>query len=188
MARTKSDQLRNRILETADRLFYQEGLRAVGVDRIIAEAQVAKMSLYKYFPSKDDLILAVLEYREEQFSKQFSAWCQEAVAKGQSSFEAFFFALKQWFESSDFRGCMFINSHAELADPDHPSSQYAVEQKKRFRKQIQAMLRDAVGTGRRSWVDAAALLIDGAIIAADMQHTSAPAEVARKAILKLSQT
>src|SRR5262245_2695423 len=65
MERTRpTSEARQRILETADRLFYQEGVRAVGVDRIIAEAGVAKMSLYKHFPSKDDLILAVLKHRE----------------------------------------------------------------------------------------------------------------------------
>src|SRR4051794_11702142 len=67
----ETSEARQRILETADRLFYQEGVRAVGVDRIIAEAAVAKMSLYKHFPSKDDLILEVLKYREECVLKFF---------------------------------------------------------------------------------------------------------------------
>src|SRR4249920_676858 len=61
----ETSEARQRILETADRLFYREGVRAVGIDRIIAEAEVAKMSLYKHFPSKDDLILAALKHREE---------------------------------------------------------------------------------------------------------------------------
>ena len=65
--RTKKSDARQRIVETAERLFYAEGVRAVGIDRIIAEAGVAKMSLYNHFPSKDDLILAVLQYREEKF-------------------------------------------------------------------------------------------------------------------------
>jgi AcrR family transcriptional regulator len=66
MGRTRAtSEARQCILETADRLFYQDGLHAVGIDRIIAEAEVAKMSLYKHFPSKDDLILAVLKHREE---------------------------------------------------------------------------------------------------------------------------
>lgn len=67
MERTKAtSEARQRILETADRLFYHDGIRAVGIDRIIAEAEVAKMSLYKHFPSKNELILAVLKYREEK--------------------------------------------------------------------------------------------------------------------------
>src|SRR5262249_48889420 len=66
MGRTReTSEARRRILETADRLFYRDGIRAVGIDRIIAEAGVAKMSLYKHFPSKDDLILAVLQHREQ---------------------------------------------------------------------------------------------------------------------------
>ena len=79
MGRTReTSEARQRILETADRLFYQDGVRAAGIDRIIAEAGVAKMSLYKHFPSKDDLILAVMErgvaivvsYLEHQMAKE----------------------------------------------------------------------------------------------------------------------
>ena len=64
-ARTKKTEARQRIVETAERLFYAEGIRAVGIDRIIAEAEVAKMTLYNHFSSKDDLILAVLKYRHD---------------------------------------------------------------------------------------------------------------------------
>ena len=67
----ETSEARQRILESADRLFYQEGVRAVGIDRIIAEAEVAKMSLYKHFPSKDDLILTVLKHREENVLEFF---------------------------------------------------------------------------------------------------------------------
>lgn len=66
--RTQKSDARQRIVETAERLFYAEGVRAVGIDRIVAEAEAAKMSLYNHFPSKDDLILAVLQYREEKFN------------------------------------------------------------------------------------------------------------------------
>ena len=62
--KTKSDA-RQRILETAERLFYANGVRSVGIDRIIAESDVAKMTLYNHFASKDELILEVLRYREE---------------------------------------------------------------------------------------------------------------------------
>ena len=64
---TKKSDARQRIVETAERLFYAEGVRTVGIDRIIAESEVAKMTLYNHFPSKDDLILAVMQYREEKF-------------------------------------------------------------------------------------------------------------------------
>ena len=77
-----TSEARQRLLETADRLFYQDGVRAVGIDRIIAEAGVAKMSLYKYFPSKDDLILAVLEHREENVLAFFRAAMERHLPSG----------------------------------------------------------------------------------------------------------
>ena len=79
--RAKTSAARERILETADRLFYEEGVRAVGIDRIIAEADVAKMTLYTHFHSKDDLILAVLKHREECVSEFFRSAMARTVER-----------------------------------------------------------------------------------------------------------
>src|SRR3954452_2648383 len=94
---------RQRVLETADRLFYQEGVRAVGIDRVIAEAGVAKMSLYNHFPSKDDLILAVLKYREERVNEFFRAAIERHGKHTRDKLRAFFAGLKDWFHTPDFR-------------------------------------------------------------------------------------
>src|SRR5262249_2429461 len=115
---------RQRLVETADRLFYSEGVRAVGIDRIIAEAGVAKMSLYKHFPSKDELILAVLKYREEGTLQFFRAAMERHCKKGKNTLRAFFAALKDFFESPGFRGCPFQNAAVELADPSHPGTEF----------------------------------------------------------------
>src|SRR5262252_6599782 len=124
MGRTlETSEARQRILETADRLFYQDGLRAVGIDRIIAEANVAKMSLYNHFPSKDDLILAVLKYREEGVLEFFRSAMERHGKKAKNPLRAFFAALKEWFQAPDFRGCAFQNAAIELADPTHPGSE-----------------------------------------------------------------
>ena len=80
--RASQSDARQRLLEAAERLFYAEGVRAVGIDRIIAEAEVAKMSLYNHFASKDDLILAVLQYREEKFDAMFEKWMKRHVQAG----------------------------------------------------------------------------------------------------------
>ena len=93
--RTKKSDARQRIVETAKRLFYAEGIRAVGIDRIIAEAGVAKMTLYNHFASKDDLILAVLQYREEEFNEMFAKSIKRHVRRGKDRLEAFFAALKR---------------------------------------------------------------------------------------------
>ena len=92
MGRTReTSEARQRILETADRLFYQDGIRAVGIDRIIAEANVAKMSLYKHFPSKDDLILAVLQYREQGVLEFFRSAMERHGKKAKKARNGFFF-------------------------------------------------------------------------------------------------
>src|SRR5262249_42768636 len=95
----EASEARQRILETADRLFYREGVRAVGIDRIIAEAGVAKMSLYKHFASKDDLILAALMHREEGVLQFFRSSMERHVKKAKSPLRAFFAALKDFFEA-----------------------------------------------------------------------------------------
>src|SRR5689334_22393450 len=95
----ESSQARRRILETADRLFYKDGVRAVGIDRIIADAGVAKMSLYNHFSSKDELILEVLRYREVATQELFRSAMERHRKKSRSSLRAFFAALKEWFNS-----------------------------------------------------------------------------------------
>jgi len=184
--RAKSSDTRQRIVETAERLFYAEGVRAVGIDRIIAEAEVAKMSLYNHFPSKDDLILAVLRYREEKFDAMFGQWMGRYAQTGSDRLEAFFAALKDWFESPGFRGCMFINSFAELADAKHPGSQFSVTHKERFHEMLRGIVAETAGTrAAETTAPAIALLVEGAIVTAVMEQSSKPADVAKDAALAL---
>ena len=112
---------RERILDTAYELFSRHGTRAVGVDRIIAECGIAKMTLYRNFPSKDALILAFLERRDELWTR---AWLQaEARRRGASPAErllAIFDTFGGWFAQDGFEGCSFINVMLELDDLDNP--------------------------------------------------------------------
>lgn len=182
----KKTDVRQRIVETAERLFYAEGVRAVGIDRIIAEAEVAKMSLYNHFPSKDDLILAVLQYREEKFGGMFEKSIDRHMSKGLNRLEAFFAALKTWFKSSDFRGCMFINARVELADAKHPASEFSACHKERFHKLIGAIVEESAGPkSAENMAPAIALLVEGAIVTALMTQSSQSADVAKDAALAL---
>ncbi len=184
--RGATSEAKQRIVETAERLFYAEGVRAVGIDRIIAEAKVAKMSLYNHFPSKDDLILAVLQYREEKFDAMFEQWMGRHVEGGKDRLAAFFAALKDWFESSGFRGCMFINSRVELADPKHPASKFSAKHKERFHEMLRGIVEEAAGTKTaEATASAIALLVEGAIVTAVMEQSSRPADVATEAALAL---
>jgi AcrR family transcriptional regulator len=118
---------RQRILETAYELFSRHGTRAVGVDRIIAECGIAKMTLYRNFASKDDLIHAFLQRRDELWTR---AWLQaEAQRRGATPAQrllAIFDTFEGWFAREDFEGCAFINVMLEIDDCDNPVRQATV--------------------------------------------------------------
>src|SRR5436305_5172469 len=186
MDRTKTaSEARQRILETADRLFYQDGLRAVGIDRIIAEAEVAKMSLYKHFPSKDDLILAVLQHREEGVLEFFRSAMERHGKKAKSPLRAFFAALKDFFESPGFRGCPFQNAAVELADPAHAGTEFVRGHKQRFSAFLRGLVEEMVGRAAAKVAPAVSILVEGAIVTAVIQGSPGAADVARDAALKL---
>src|SRR5262245_932084 len=186
MERTReTSEARQRILETADRLFYQSGIRAVGIDRIIAEAGVAKMSLYKHFPSKDDLILAVLRFREESVLEFFRSAMERHGKKSKNPLRAFFAALKDFFESPGFRGCHFQNGAVELADTSHPGTEFVREHKQRFSEFLRGLVEVAVGKTAARVAPAVNILVEGAIVTAVIQGNPDAADVARDAALKL---
>lgn len=185
---TRSDSARQRILETAMRLFYAEGLRATGIDRIIAESNVAKMSFYRHFPSKSDLVCAFLEERH----RRWMAWFDEAVVrharKRRSKLAAVGDALAEWFVAADFRGCAFINTSAELTD--HHSREHAiVEAHKNDLGGYLAALARADGLRSADEVGRLALLIvDGAIVRAQMSEGVEAARHARKLLATVSDS
>ena len=184
--RARKSDARQRIVETAERLFYAEGVRAVGIDRIVAESEVAKMTLYNHFDSKDDLILAVLEFRESKFDGLFENWMVRHRKAKKGSLEAFFAALRDWFKSPGFRGCMFMNSCVELADSQHAGSMFSAEHKERFHEMLQGIIAESSSPHVAEEVaPAVALLVEGAIVTALMEQSAKPADVARDAALAL---
>ena len=108
----RASPARDRILQAAARLFYAQGIRATGIDLIIAEAGVAKMSFYNHFPSKDDLVRAFLDARHEMWMGRFRERVEAALSK--EGLPAVATALMIWFEEPDFRGCAFINTVSEF--------------------------------------------------------------------------
>ena len=104
---------RSHILEVAERLFYAEGYRAVGVDRLIAEADVAKATFYRHFRTKDDLLVAVLEARDARFREWLARRVEALAADPRDRPLAVFDALAELFAADDFRGCAFLNTMVE---------------------------------------------------------------------------
>lgn len=179
--KTSSSEARQRLIETADRLFYRDGFRSVGIDKIIAEAGVAKMTLYSHFPSKDDLLLAVLQYREQLVTEFFQAAMTRHAKAGKSPLDPFFAALKDWLESPAFRGCAFINATVELANPEHPGAEYCRSQRERFNGMLKSLIAESIGSKSTRLLPAISLLVEGAIVTAQMHQDPKAADVARDA-------
>ncbi|GAB4106587.1 TetR family transcriptional regulator [Micromonospora taraxaci] len=135
MARTEPDTrpsaARLRLLNTATRLFYAEGIHSVGVDRIIAEAQVTRATFYRHFPSKDDLILAYL--REVHVLER--GLVEAAIAANSAPVDSLLGiagAIAQNVQSPAFRGCAFLNAAAEYPDAGHPVHQEIIAHRQWF--------------------------------------------------------
>lgn len=160
----RGQAMRQRILESASELFYAHGLRAVSADRIVERAGITKVTFYRHFPTKDDLIVAYLQRRAEWERAGVSA-SREAgngdvvrglrfLADGIGS-EAF---------RSGFRGCPFINAAAEYADPAHPVRGVVAEHRAWFRRQLLEMLLESGVDDPERAADQLVMLRDGAMV------------------------
>jgi len=165
--RRQAGDARERILATAYHLFCRHGIRAVGIDLIIAESGVAKMSIYRHFRSKDALVLAVLERRESSWSQD---WLQAEVNRrattGAERLLAIFDVFDEWFRRRDFEGCFFVKVLLEFDDRKHPLHKASREHLANVRSYVRSLAADA-GIGdpaalARQWQ----ILMEGAIIAA----------------------
>jgi AcrR family transcriptional regulator len=166
---------RERILETARRLFYRDGFRAVGVDTIIAEAGVAKMSLYRHFPSKDDLIVAYLE----DSNRRFWEWLEASVENSEDPVEklvAMFEAIEKLAASPECLGCTFQGTAAEFPDRDHPGHQAALAHKDTVRRRFTELAREGGLDYPQTLGDQLLLLMDGAWVSARMYGPRNPAK------------
>ena len=160
---------REQLVETALIVFNRDGFHAAGIDRIVAEAGVAKMTLYNHFRSKDDLILAALHRRDEEFRHFFSLTVESRTQDPIERLYAMFDVLGEWFEAADFRGCTFINAAAEYGDHASPIHA-AVAAHKRLVEGYIASLAAAAGAAEPDRLARSLmLLMEGAIVVA---HTN----------------
>ena len=154
--------VRQRILDTASEMFYREGIRAVGVDAIIARAGVAKMSLYRNFPSKDALVTAWLEDRNAFFWRRWER--AEAMCSGdpRAQLEAILDMVAATASHPKWRGCPFLNTGTEFPEPDHPARAVILANKHAVRERLQALAADARARDPALLAQQLQLLIDGA--------------------------
>ncbi|MEU2090467.1 TetR/AcrR family transcriptional regulator [Nocardia beijingensis] len=171
-------QAKQRLLTTAEELFYAEGIRAVGLDRLLQASGVGRASFYRHFASKDDLVVAVLEDRD----RRWLDWLRESVEQtGDPAARplAVFDALAQRFARKDFRGCAFINTMVEVADRESAAHQVADRHKRRVIEYLDELLTAAGRSDADELAAELALLVDGAIVTAVREGTPEAASRAR---------
>ena len=164
------------IVKTALRLFYNKGVHAVGINEILADSGVAKRTLYNYYKTKEDLVVATLEYRDALFMQ----WLTERMNRMQYGAEALveiFYALDDWFNDrcdnlADFRGCYFINVAAEYSEPESKVFQATKKHKVKVRRVIaeHASVLQKDGSEAEAVIDTIVMLKEGAIVSALLQE------------------
>jgi AcrR family transcriptional regulator len=159
---------RQRLLETAARLFYLRGFRAIGVDTLIATSGVAKMSLYRHFASKDELIVAYLEAA----NRDFWQWFEQAIAPHAGSprrqLHVLFEAVGALASAQTCHGCTFQGAAAEFPDLPHPAHQVALAHKQCVLARLRDLAAQAGAHDPTALAEALLLLMDGAFVARRM--------------------
>ncbi|MGN6829030.1 TetR/AcrR family transcriptional regulator [Paucibacter sp. M5-1] len=156
--------VRDRILDTASTLFYRRGVRAVGVDLVVQEAAVAKTSLYRYFPTKDDLIVAFLEREDLEFWALWDSVAAQHADDPAGELAAHMRWIGERLARANYRGCPQINVAAEFAEQDHPARQVAQRHMLALRGRLQDIAR-RLGVARPDPLAAQlALLVNGAFV------------------------
>jgi AcrR family transcriptional regulator len=176
MAATEKPDMKERILATADRLFYLRGIRAVGVDTIAAEIGISKRTLYNHFPSKDELIAAYLARRFRQVPASEKPPVEQILGT--------FDTLERRFGSKDFRGCPFVNAVAELGAEDRSVKKIAVAFKESRRIWFRDLLLQLGVAEPESLATQLQMLVDGAI-ATDLVQSDPSVALAAKTVARV---
>lgn len=159
-----SPDVRLRVLETASELFYRLGVRAVGVDMIVAEAGVAKTSLYRHFRTKDDLIAAFLQREDEDFWRVWGGVAHQHAGNAEAELEAHMGWIGDRAGRPGYRGCPQINVAAEFPDPAHPARTVARIHKEELRQRLKAIAERLGAKRPEELALQLAVLINGAFV------------------------
>jgi AcrR family transcriptional regulator len=177
---------RERILQTASTLFYREGIRAIGIDTVIAESGVSKASLYRSFESKDELVAAFMAERD----RRFWSWWDDLEEQHQGDPRALLLALFQGVgrqvADAAFRGCPFLNMATEFPDPAHPGRVIARANKEEMRARLAKLCRRLGIASPESVARQLVLLINGAYATGQMMRDPPDADL-RKNLVQAAQ-
>jgi AcrR family transcriptional regulator len=158
---------RERILEAAYELFSKRGIRAVGTEEVLATAGVAKSTLYRHFPSKEQLVLAFLQRREHRWTREFvEAEARRRGSTPRESLLAIFDVFDEWFQRDDFEGCSFINVLLEIGDLDSPLGKASAAHLEYIRTVVRTLAEEAGVEDSETFAHSWHILMKGSIVAA----------------------
>lgn len=176
---------RERILNTASQLFYRNGIRGTGIDRIIAESGVAKMSFYRHFPSKTDLIAEYLNVRHDRWMAWFTSEVEQRIEKPGKGLEVIADVLSEWFSQPDFHGCAFINTFAESGESGEREQSIAAEHKKQLTEYLEGVTKRLNLPQPKQLAQLAMIIIEGSIIRAQITGSKNTIPYCRKLLRNL---
>lgn len=177
--------VRDRILTTASTLFYERGVRAVGVDLVVLQAEVAKTSLYRYFPTKDDLIVAFLEREDSEFWAQWDGVAAQHADDPAGELDAHVRWIGERLARANYRGCPQINVSAEFAEQNHPARQVAQRHMQAMRNRLQDIAKRMNVPKPRQLGAQLAVLVNGAFVSSGLLSPEEATAVLRGAIKAL---
>lgn len=175
---------RDELVREALGIFYREGFHATGMDLLAAETGISKTTMFKHFRTKEELILAVLRLRDQDFRNWLFRRMAEA-GSARAQLLAMFDALAEWFAATGFRSCMFIKAASEYPDPQHPIHAQSAEHKRLLFLQLREIAAEAGARDPAALARALLLLKEGAIVTAHLGHEADPAGDAKAAAAQL---
>lgn len=180
--KSPSPRAADKIRETARDLFYREGIRAVGVDEIVARAGVTKPSLYRTYKSKDELAAAVLREVADGFWARFETAVAAHPGDPRAQLLAYLSGMAERANNEGYRGCALTNAAVEYPEPGHPARVAAQDHKAELRARLRAMAREMGASNPDGLGDALLLLIEGAFLTSQLFDSDRPTpEVVRAA-------
>lgn len=182
---TTTPTKRDDLIEAALRLFERDGYRATGIDAIIAEAGVAKMTLYKHFASKDELIVAALELQGERQIAQLEGRVRQLAQDPRDLPLAVFDAIEQKCGCTQWRGCLFQRAAGEFAEASDPVHAAAASYTRRQAAMLEELVREAGVPDPGPVAQQIGVLVAGAIALAGSECSLAPVRAARAAAARL---
>lgn len=177
MSASKRDEL----VQKALRAFYQGGFHAIGMDRLAKETGVSKTAIYKHFRTKEELILATLRLRDEQFRNWLMRRIEALASDPKGQLFAIFDALGEWFDEPEFKSCMFIKASSEYQDRAHPIHATSAEHKRLLMKDFTERARKAGAKEPEALARELLVLKEGAIVLAHLLDSDRVADDARRA-------